>query len=94
MAETPHANSESWPARQQSVVDDWDDKLWDQTEMNHPRVVWWWNQKQMQNGWGAFCYVCDQPIATWNRLWPMTQTAKDLVMAHRLEEIQQLGKEG
>jgi len=37
---------------------------------------------------GAWCYVCEKPIATWSSRWPMTEQAKAAVELHRLQHIQ------
>lgn len=37
---------------------------------------------------GAWCYVCDCPIAIWSGRWPMTLTARERVNDHRLLHLQ------
>lgn len=37
---------------------------------------------------GAWCYVCQAPIATWSSRWGITVTAKLAVQRHRTEHIQ------
>jgi hypothetical protein len=93
MTEYLRADETSWPARQQSVCDEHDNELWGLTEKNHPAVVWWWNQRQVKDLYGACCYVCDKMIVSWARKWPMTLEAKDAVMEHRAEHIKNLERE-
>lgn len=37
---------------------------------------------------GAWCYLCNAPIATWSSRWQVTETARLAVLAHRIEHIQ------
>lgn len=41
-----------------------------------------------QPQFGAWCYVCNQPIVTWSSRWPMTQAAKAAIGRHRLSHLQ------
>lgn len=38
---------------------------------------------------GAWCYLCDRPIATWSSRWPVTEQAKALICLHRMSHIQE-----
>jgi hypothetical protein len=86
------ANFESWPAKRQLFTNDYDNELWKLTEANHPLVAWWWNQRtDISTGKrGAYCYICDKIICTFDGRWPMTRRAIIDVMKHREAHIQQL----
>lgn len=47
-----------------------------------------------EGGWtvqsnGAWCYLCDRPIATWSSRWPPTEQAKARIALHRTLHIQE-----
>jgi hypothetical protein len=37
---------------------------------------------------GAWCYLCDKPIATWSGMWPVPEHAKAAIAVHRSDHIQ------
>lgn len=37
---------------------------------------------------GAWCYLCEEPIATWSSRWPATARARLVVEAHRSQHLQ------
>jgi len=37
---------------------------------------------------GAWCYICNLPIATWSSKYPMTEAARAAVQNHRTDHIQ------
>lgn len=43
-----------------------------------------------QDTWqtGAWCYLCNAPIATWDRRWEITVTARLAIQRHRTDHIQ------
>jgi hypothetical protein len=72
-----------WAARQQDETDEFDEWLTRDAQKRHPRAQWWWGNKADGVRNGAWCWVCDTWIATWDRRWAMTRAAKDAVMLHR-----------
>jgi hypothetical protein len=85
-----HADFESWAARQQPEVTEEDNELWKLTESAHPLVHFWWNRRVKGFKTGAYCYVCDKMIATWDGKYPMTVAAINAVMEHRKKHIDKL----
>lgn len=77
-----------WPARRQGTVDSMDLTLRRVARQRHPSVLWWWNQRQTEHGFGALCYCCDQLITTWDRRWPCPDRAVEEVMRHRRDEFE------
>lgn len=43
------------------------------------------NNVKVARSFGAQCYICDTPIVTWARAYPMTETAKRAVEVHKLQ---------
>jgi hypothetical protein len=84
------ANYMSWSARQQESCDESDNDLWMETEEKHPSVHWWWNQRTVGFKHGAYCYLCDKLIATWDGKYGMTKKARDAVMRHKKWHLEQL----
>jgi hypothetical protein len=67
----------------QTDVWPWESKLLALARLSHPTVSWWWGMRKVGNNFGAFCYLHDAMIVTWNRRWPMTTKAKVEVGRHR-----------
>ncbi len=84
------ANYSSWSAKHQTETDESDNELWDKTEAKHPAVHWWWNQRTVNFKHGAYCYLCDKMIATWDSKFPMTAAAQRAIMEHRQMHINNL----
>jgi hypothetical protein len=61
----------------------WEHKLVALARLTHPTVSWWWGMRQHDSKFGAFCYLHDELIVTWNRRYPMTLKAKVAVGNHR-----------
>lgn len=77
----------SWAERHQRLVDARDLVLVDQARRRHPTVRWWWGQRMTPGGNGAYCYVCDELLVTWQRSRPMTLAARTAVAFHRLHHM-------
>jgi len=75
--------SPSWAQRQQGEVTLRDLLLADQARLRHPAVRWWWGEKRTEGRGPAYCYLCDEYIATWDRRWPITDTARAAIADHR-----------
>lgn len=52
--------------------------------LRHPAARWWWGERVIDGRNGAYCYLCDQLIATWARSWPTPEAAMIVVREHRL----------
>jgi hypothetical protein len=70
-------------ARFQREVTAADLALADYARLRRPRVLWWWGQASLEGRKVALCYLCDQPIATWDMRHPITLHAQLALEAHR-----------
>lgn len=61
--------------------------LWDRARERHPGVRWWWGLRQIEHHRGAFCYVCDRMVAVWDTRYPVTETARAVIIEHRAEHL-------
>lgn len=73
----PHA------AIDQGEVGALDFDLVEYARLRHPAVRWWWGERVIDGVNGAYCYLCDQLVATWARSFPTTAGAIAAVRAHR-----------
>lgn len=76
-----------WAQRQQPTFGLEDFQLTALAQKTHPLAKWWWGQRAMPEGYGAFCFVCDTALVTWARVYPITAMAKQTVMGHRAEHV-------
>lgn len=63
----------------------WEGKLVELARRTHPTVSWWWGMRKVGNDFGAYCYLHDAMVVTWNRRYPMTLKAKVAIGNHRAE---------
>jgi hypothetical protein len=49
----------------------------------HRAVLWWWGERKIDGAAGAYCYLCDAMIVTWDTRWPMTREAEQAILEHR-----------
>ena len=82
-----------WPARVQGEVLATDLVFRERAQRRHPGVRWWWNQRTVEHVHGAWCYLCDQHVATWARRFPVTNAAVKEVVAHRAWHLAQHERE-
>lgn len=77
-----------WAALQQPVRDHIDFLLTEQARAGVRTIAWWWGKRQKDGKAGAYCYLCDDWIVSWDVRWPMTDTAKRIVDEHRKHHIE------
>lgn len=70
-------------AREQGNVQGYEGGLLAVARVHHPTVAWWWGYRQKSDGFGAWCYLCDDRIVKWSQRWPMTQAAREAIIHHR-----------
>lgn len=71
--------------REQWWTTRFDYQLWDQAVAAHPGVFWWWNPRKTQRGAGAYCYLHDALIYTYDIGRGVTNNVRLAVMEHRAE---------
>lgn len=67
---------------------DW--RLWEAAKRVRPSVVWWWGMRSDLKPNGAYCYICERPIWTYNVQAGLSRPARRAVMAHRKSHLDQL----
>lgn len=70
-------------AIEQGEVSALDLDLTEYARLRHPAVRWWWGERMIQGVNGAYCYLCDELVATWARSFPTTAGAIAAIRAHR-----------
>lgn len=75
--------SPSWAQRQQGEVGLRDLLLADRARLIRPGVRWWWGERPSPDEGPAYCYLCDAYITSYDRRWPITDTARAAILAHR-----------
>jgi len=73
----------SWAERHQPELLAGDFALTEQARLAHPAVRWWWGARQVGFTYGAWCYLCEALITTWDRKWGMPAKAGETVLEHR-----------
>lgn len=73
----PYAQREQW------YDTDLDDALWHSAMVASRRVSWWWGASKSRGMTGAWCYLCENMVHTYDAGRPMTHTARCAIMAHR-----------
>lgn len=71
--------------REQWWSDGFDHYLWDEAVRAHRGVHWWWNPRVTQRGAGAYCYLHDALIYTYDIGRGLTHNVRLAVMEHRAE---------
>lgn len=79
--------AEPWAKRNQLHVDENDEYLLAKARTNHMLCAWWWGRRKMETEHGAYCYICDGMIATFDSKWPIPQRVKNEVQKHKLEHL-------
>lgn len=78
-------------AREQQIdSDERDTRLTALACEGRPTVQHWWGRRTHQGRHGAFCYICNDIVATWSSRWPITERAKYKLHAHRAIHIREL----
>lgn len=67
---------------------DW--RLWEAAKEPRPTVAWWWGMRSDLKPNGAYCYICDKPIWTYNVQAGLSRPARRAVMAHRKLHLDQI----
>lgn len=49
----------------------------------HPTARWWWGVRERDHGRGAWCYLCERMVQTWDTRYPLTGAARAAIVAHR-----------
>lgn len=70
--------------------DDRDTQLTRQARRRRPRISHWWGRRWFDHKNGAWCYLCDEFIATWSRRWPITEQARWEIDWHREQHLRGL----
>lgn len=70
-------------AREQAEIIPADYVMTEAARVRHPAVRWWWGERRVENANGAYCYLCDRLVATWDRRWPTPALAIEIVLLHR-----------
>ena len=76
----------SWAERHQPELLAGDFTLTERARLAHPAVRWWWGARQVGFSYGAWCYLCEALITTWDRKYPMPGKAGEAVLEHRDRE--------
>lgn len=71
--------------REQWWTTRFDYQLWDAAISRHRGVFWWWNPRKTPRGTGAYCYLCDTLIYTYDIGRGVTHNVRLAVMEHRAE---------
>jgi hypothetical protein len=79
----PRGLSASWAEKHQPDVLAGDFTLREQARLRHPAVLWWWGDRTVGERHGAYCYLCDDFIVTYDSRWPMTREAERAILEHR-----------
>lgn len=64
-----------------------DDRLTTLARRTHPGVRHWWGRRWHEGRHGAYCYLCDSLITTWDGRHPITAGARAMVSVHRLHHV-------
>jgi hypothetical protein len=73
--------------RQQHVFDRRDAELTRRARRRRPRIKHWWGRRWQGRQNGAYCYLCNDFIATWSSRWPITEQARQLIAWHREDHL-------
>lgn len=73
----------AWAEKAQRHVLAGDLELLQRARLTHPSVRWWWGARLVGFTFGAWCYLCERHVATWDRKYPMTDQAAEAVLEHR-----------
>lgn len=71
--------------REQWWSDTFDRLLWQDAQGSHRGVHWWWAPRQTRRGAGAYCYLHDALIYTYDIGRGVTHNVRLAVMEHRAE---------
>lgn len=67
-----------------------DASLYRQVLAKGRRSAWWWGAARTERGTGAYCYLCEQVIHTYDLTRGITHPGRVAVMAHRGRHLKQL----
>lgn len=67
-----------------------DDQLTALARQRNARRRHWWGRRTRDGHTGAWCYLCDQFVATWSGRWPQTESARLAIGAHRRLHLREL----
>lgn len=70
-------------ARMQEDVTATDHQITDLARLSRPAVRWWWGERKREGGRGAYCYLCDRMVVTWDTRFPITEQARRTITTHR-----------
>jgi hypothetical protein len=89
------ANKASWQKQTYAERNQWysttmDRRLTDVANTRAQRVLWWWGQVKAVAPRGAWCYVCNEMIHTYDVSSMMSHAARVSVMSHRAFHVQAL----
>lgn len=73
----PYAQREQW------YDTDLDEALWREAMRAHRKISWWWGATKSRGQTGAWCYLCEDMVHSYDAGRPMTLTARGAIMAHR-----------
>lgn len=59
--------------------------LTERARLRHPAARWWWGVRKGPGAGGAYCYLCDAFIVSWDTRWAMPLRARWEVLRHRDE---------
>lgn len=51
--------------------------------LRHDRIRWWWGERRLDGWHGAWCYLCDRAIVSWDTRYPITNEARATILAAR-----------
>jgi hypothetical protein len=75
-------------AREQAEISTDDLALTERARLRHPAARWWWGERLTAGTNGAYCYLCDRHVATWQRSYPTPEVAILAILEHRAEHLE------
>ena len=83
----------AWARQQQLESGPEDDRLRLRAQAAHGGRKHWWGRRSRDQQQGAFCYLCETFITTWDGRYPITDAARATIALHRSEHVQALPSE-
>ena len=64
-----------------------DNSLTDLARQRTPGIRHWWGRRWREGRNGAWCYICERFVITWDSHYPITEGARRVIAAHRSGHI-------
>lgn len=72
-----------YAARNQWYFNESDTTLWNTAAQTNRRISWWWGMRKARPPRGAWCWICDDLIYSYDVAGDMSAVARAAVMEHR-----------